>query len=154
MRNSSKLGYMALSFCARTAFTGDSIHAYLSIAQTTLKSELQGTNHLIASDFTPYIRILLAGIRNLGQCPCPHCRTPLDSVHQVGMLKDMAMRVNSVRVDDAQRKGLVVSARRVIYQKGFTVNSAAVDNLLKDLSLVLNKVCMGNVLFYYGFSYP
>ena len=50
------------------------------------------------------------------------------------------MRLNLIRADDVQRKGKVVSARRVIYQKGFTVNSAAVEALLKDLSLVPNKV--------------
>ena len=60
------------------------------------------------------------------------------------------MRANSIRVDDAQRKGLVVSARRIIYQKGLAVNSAAVENLLKESSLVPNKVCQRTVVLYYG----
>ena len=60
------------------------------------------------------------------------------------------MRADSIRVDNVQRESLVVSARRIIYQKGLIVNSAAVERLLKDLSLVPNKVCPRTVVLYHG----
>lgn len=149
MKNSSKLGYTASSSSAQMVSSGDFTHAYLFIVQTTQKSEFRAM-HSACNLHRRLDRILLAGIRNMGQCPCPRCRTPLDRVHQLGMPRDMTIRANSIRVDDVQRKSLVMSARRVIYQTGLIVNSAAVENLLKDLSLVPNKVCPRTVVLYYG----
>jgi hypothetical protein len=84
-------------------------------------------------------RILLAGIRNLGLCPCPRCLVHLSKTHDIGTARDKAIRRSSLRVDDAKRRSLVSSARRIIY-KGYAVKSAAVEDLLKSSSLVPNKV--------------
>jgi hypothetical protein len=85
-------------------------------------------------------RILLAGIRNLGLCPCPRCLVHLSKTHHIGTARDKAIRSSSLRVDDTKRRSLVSSARRIIYEEGYGVKSAAVEDLLKLASLVPNKV--------------
>lgn len=86
------------------------------------------------------LRILIASIRNLGICPCPRCCIPKKLVYQMGMARDKTQRVTLARVDDIRRQGLVTAARRIIYDEHYTVNSAAVEALLKDQSLTPNIV--------------
>ena len=81
-------------------------------------------------------RILIASIRNLGACPCPRCLIPLNRVHNLGMSRDMIQRRTLARVDDINRRYKVLAARRVIYEKHYQINSAAVEGLLRDESLV------------------
>jgi hypothetical protein len=57
------------------------------------------------------------------------------------MSRDMDLRVNAARVDDAHRKSLIIAARRVIYETKRRVDCTAVEDLLKEMSLVPNKVC-------------
>lgn len=49
------------------------------------------------------------------------------------------MRNGSLRVDDPKRRSVITSARKIIYN-GHGVKSAAVEDLLKPLSLVPNQV--------------
>lgn len=86
------------------------------------------------------IRILLASIRNRAQCPCPRCLIPLNRVHNLGMARDMTQRVTMPRVDDSQRRSRISSARALIYEKNLQVNSAAVKELLRELSWVPSLV--------------
>ena len=53
------------------------------------------------------LRILLASIRNLGQCPCPRCLIPLDLVHNLGMPRDMMQQVSKARVDSIKHQNKV-----------------------------------------------
>jgi hypothetical protein len=86
-------------------------------------------------------RILIATVRNLGTCPCPRCLVPLTRVHNLGMVRDMNQRVTMARVDDNQRRHNVSSARRFIYELNYSVNSTAVEALLRQESWVPNVVC-------------
>jgi hypothetical protein len=86
-------------------------------------------------------RIMLASIRNLGACPCPRCLIPLSRAHNLGMVRDRTQRVTMVRVDDGSRQGKVKTARRLIYEKHYQINGTAIENLLKDQSLVPTAVC-------------
>src|ERR1700722_20140522 len=92
-------------------------------------------------------RILLAGIRNLGRCPCPRCLVPLARIHNLGMAGDMSLRVNSARTDDVHRRNLVVAARRNLNENHLAVNCAAVEKLLGEFSLVPNKVPSIHITF-------
>lgn len=87
-------------------------------------------------------RILIATIRNLGNCPCPRCLIPLDRVHNLGMARDRTQRVTLARIDDNQRRSKVSGARRIIYEENLQVNCSAVENLLKETSLVPTTVCV------------
>lgn len=73
--------------------------------------------------------------------------TPLSSAHEFGTLGDRESRVNKVRIDNIARRTKISKARRLIYGKigvkknaNFGVNSAAVERLLKDQSLVPTDV--------------
>jgi hypothetical protein len=86
------------------------------------------------------IRILIAGIRNLGVCPCPRCLIPKSRVHNIGTATDMRQRKSLLRVDDIHRRNKVFAARRVIYEKQYQVNSKAVERMLQTESWVPNLV--------------
>jgi hypothetical protein len=48
-------------------------------------------------------RILIAFTRNLGKCPCPRCKIPLDEVHKLGADEDMRNRQLLARCDNCNR---------------------------------------------------
>lgn len=52
------------------------------------------------------------------------------------MKNDMRQRVRLARTDDSERKAKVSSARRIIYEENYAVNSKPVELLLKGDSLV------------------
>jgi hypothetical protein len=58
------------------------------------------------------------------------------------MVRDMSQRVTMARVDDVSRQGKVHAARRLIYEKKYLINGAAIEDLLKDQSLVPTSVCV------------
>jgi hypothetical protein len=73
-------------------------------------------------------------------CPCPRCLTPLSHFHNLGTATDRQRRVTLARVDDRGRQNSVFAARKLIYERHQQVNSTAVENLLKEPSLVPNLV--------------
>ena len=85
-------------------------------------------------------RILLASIRNLGCCPCPRCLIPLDRVPNMGMCRDMAQRMSLARVDNPERRSRIKAAREIIYVKDYKTDSKAVEDLLRQDSLVPTAV--------------
>ena len=52
----------------------------------------------------------------------------------------MAQRISQARVDDRHYSSKVLSARSIIYDKGFSVQSTALDDILKEESLTANHV--------------
>ncbi|KAI0039303.1 hypothetical protein FA95DRAFT_1451096, partial [Auriscalpium vulgare] len=81
-------------------------------------------------------KVLIAGIRDKGSCPCPRCLISFDDIPGLGTAADTALRKDSVRYDDGLRRDLVATARDLIYNDGYVVNSTRVDELLKSQSLV------------------
>jgi hypothetical protein len=73
-------------------------------------------------------------------CPCPRCLIPLTRVHNLGMVSDMSQRNTMARIDSHQRRYDVSSARRLIFELNYSVNSAAVEALLRRESWVPNVV--------------
>jgi hypothetical protein len=57
------------------------------------------------------------------------------------MPQDRQYRLSLKRSDDLQRRGKIQSARSLIYEKNYQVNSSAVEKLLKPESLVPTSVC-------------
>jgi hypothetical protein len=113
----------------------DFIPGYSPIQQIIQKSERA---RLIHHDFA-YLnmtRILIAGIRNLGKCPCPRCFIPKDRVHNIGTASDIHQRKTLVRTNDIHRRTHVIATRRIIYEKHFKVDSAAVESILRKESWV------------------
>ena len=86
-------------------------------------------------------RVLIATIRNLGNCPCPRCLIPKFHVHLLATESDLLQRGLSSRSDTAHRREKIMSARKLIYEKHYAVDAAQVEALLKDESLVPTMVC-------------
>lgn len=80
--------------------------------------------------------MLIAGIRNLGGCPCPRCLIPKERLPKVGTVNDMVQRDTLSRHDTEDRRAKVLSARRLIYEGQYNVDTAQVEALLKSESLV------------------
>src|SRR5258705_12550567 len=85
-------------------------------------------------------RIVLASIRDIGLCPCPRCLIPLARLQNMGMVQDMKQHSSLAQVDDEVRRDKVVTAQDIIYKKNYAVDSAPVERLLKEQSLVPNSV--------------
>jgi hypothetical protein len=115
--------------------------AYSHILPTIVRSKSYPANDLIYITYVCH-RILIAGIRNLGHCPCPRCLIPIDRVANMGKPRDMMQRKTLARVDNMTRRNRVASARECIYERNYAVDSAAVQNLLKEDSLVPTAVCI------------
>jgi len=58
----------------------------------------------------------------------------------MGKHRDMTQRETLARVDDLSRRNRVASAREVIYEKNYAVDSKAMEDLLKVDSLVPTAV--------------
>ncbi|KAJ3752589.1 hypothetical protein EV360DRAFT_97363 [Lentinula raphanica] len=78
-------------------------------------------------------KVLLATIRDLGNCPCPQCLCPKASLDQMGTRRDLALRKNTARTFLI---GRVKKARDYIYRKGYGIRSARIEELLKATSSV------------------
>jgi hypothetical protein len=85
-------------------------------------------------------RVILASIRNRGQCPCPHCTMDLSKSHLLGMKMDRNDRIKLACVDDQRHRSIISAAREAIYNRNYAVDSAPVERLLKPHSLVPTSV--------------
>ncbi|KAH9854399.1 hypothetical protein C2E23DRAFT_726443 [Lenzites betulinus] len=81
-------------------------------------------------------KVLLATVRDMGNCPCPRCLVAKDNINAVGTMRDMSTRVQKLRVDSVDRRFKVNTARLFIYEQGKGIGSTVVENLLKPQSLV------------------
>jgi hypothetical protein len=59
----------------------------------------------------------------------------------MGKRRDIAQRDTLVRVDDVDRRHRIATARNLIYEKNYGVDSAAIKRLLQKDSLVPSAVC-------------
>jgi hypothetical protein len=69
----------------------------------------------------------------MGSCPCPRCLMPKGLFSSLGLVKDMKSRLTNLRVYAMVK---VVKARELIYQWGNTVDSAKVEDALREGSWV------------------
>jgi hypothetical protein len=60
----------------------------------------------------------------------------------MGKRRDIAQRVTLARTDDVDRRHRVATARDLIYEKNYAVDSAAVKRLLEKGSFVPTVVCI------------
>jgi len=106
-------------------------------------SGLQGKVSVCLSSGTKYIkvsRILIVGICNLGQCPCPRCLIPLTLALNMGMPRDMKQHLTLIRTDDARCYSHIQATQEAVYLNNYAIKSKAVEDLLHEESLVPAKV--------------
>lgn len=123
-----------LLFSAVTALRGGFIQEFLRTQQIIQRSMPLCTS-MTVSDLLLF-RVLIANIRNLGRCPCPRCLVRKDQIQNVATDIDMVQRQTFARRDTAERRNKIASARELIYEKGYVVDTAQVEAKLKDESLV------------------
>ncbi|KIM58439.1 hypothetical protein SCLCIDRAFT_1191277, partial [Scleroderma citrinum Foug A] len=80
-------------------------------------------------------KVLIATIRNMGVCPCPHCLIPKSRVHQIATERDMLQQMFLQCCDTKEWHDKVVAAHRLIYEKQYGVHASQVEELLKSESL-------------------
>ena len=82
-------------------------------------------------------RVLLATVRNNGNCPCPCCLVKKEDVFKLGQVRDLRNRLSHARsyVGDLIKQG-----RDFIYRLGYNVAGAAVERLLLEHSWVPTTV--------------
>ncbi|KDN43598.1 hypothetical protein RSAG8_05975, partial [Rhizoctonia solani AG-8 WAC10335] len=83
-------------------------------------------------------KVLLATIRNGGNCLCPRCLVQKSVTSQVGTTQDMNIRKHKRRKDNNKYRNKVNDARDLIYEQGCPIQSKAVEDLLRIYS---NKIC-------------
>ncbi|PBK60412.1 hypothetical protein ARMSODRAFT_898121 [Armillaria solidipes] len=81
-------------------------------------------------------KVLIATIRDMGGCPCPRCKIRKEVIRGVGTDADLKFRKENARQDNDEWRQKVDDARKLIYEDGYAVNSAKVEEILKDESLV------------------
>ena len=109
---------------------------------------------LVAVLTTWNIRILLAGIRNLGTCSCPRCLVHKDKIGDLGTSKDQQRRETQLRKDSHEQRVDIARARMFSYESGMPVNDKGVDGLLKSQSLVPTIVCSYHHICHVNTDHP
>jgi len=84
-------------------------------------------------------RVLLATIRQLAKCPCPHCLIEQHRINGLGTRVDDQRR-NHLRTDTEQCRHRVETSRFWIYEKGKGVKSQRVEDLLHEKSYTPTRV--------------
>lgn len=116
---------------------------YSPIRRTIQRSKSESSNHLapvMVGGANIVHRVLIATIRDFGTCPCPRCKISKDLIPSMGTPADRTLRVVSARRDNEARRAAVASARMLINEKGYVVNSERVEVLLSGESLVPTEV--------------
>ncbi|KAG2739979.1 hypothetical protein P692DRAFT_20756128 [Suillus brevipes Sb2] len=98
-------------------------------------------------------KILLAGIKFLGECLCPRCLIKKADVPEMGTESDMNDRMTLQRVDDQARRKKIDQARKLIYQRGAPVDGKRVKSILNSESLVPTRNAFSDQLFKFGFNF-
>ncbi|KAJ3527383.1 hypothetical protein NMY22_g9809 [Coprinellus aureogranulatus] len=75
-------------------------------------------------------RVLIASIKNQGDCPCVSCLIRKKNLDQMGTVEDMRFRKAHPRLDSGERQRRVYKARVAIYHKKVAVNGDPVQRLL------------------------
>jgi len=83
-------------------------------------------------------RVLIANIKNMGQCPCPRCNIKMTEVKDMGKAEDNHRRAD-VRKPTPGLFHAVKKARKAIF-KGFKVSGSRVERLLGGWSRIPTMV--------------
>jgi hypothetical protein len=128
---------MASSSNAKTVWSVEFIPAYSHTQQITQRSKW--TVCIFTGEVNQVIgRVLLATIRDKGNCPCPRCLVQKEQLNNMGQKRDIKFRLKN------QRKFLlnqIQTARSWIYEKAQSITSQVVERLLKPSSSVPTMVC-------------
>jgi hypothetical protein len=86
------------------------------------------------------VRVLLSSIRDGSECLCPGCCCRKIDAHGLGTLHDRKTRLRASRQNTHELRANIATARQIIYDDGYMVNSRVLDPFLKEGSYVATKV--------------
>ena len=123
-------------------------HVYLPILQITRKSKTSLC--CLNIDNLIHLRIMIAGIWNLGQCPCPQCLIPMVHVPNMGMSWDLAQCVSLARVDDVDRCSHVQASWMVLrsiswFMVYFYLEHGDLFHFMILVSLIYDLTSLGSI---------
>ncbi|THU90004.1 hypothetical protein K435DRAFT_676718 [Dendrothele bispora CBS 962.96] len=98
-------------------------------------------------------KVLLATIRSLGHCPCPHCLVEKHQIRQLGMRWDRSRRINKARIDTEHRQNIIVNLRRWIFDYGYRIASQAIEVVLQPLSYIPTVNTFSNRFYKFGTNF-
>jgi hypothetical protein len=101
---------------------------------------------------TTVLRILLASIKYLGNCPCPRCLVEKAQICELGTKWDDNRRIKQARVENAQRQRKVKKAREFMFHRGDGPTSTRVEAVLGAESLVPTRVSSVSELLSVGLT--
>ncbi|KAF8833415.1 hypothetical protein BDN67DRAFT_992844 [Paxillus ammoniavirescens] len=78
-------------------------------------------------------KVLIATIRDMGRCPCPHCLVPKHLINHIGLLSNARLRVSRMRQFALHK---VQQVREYILQEARAVDGSFVEHLLSGESWV------------------
>jgi|ERR1700722_329144 len=114
-------------------FFHDSLHTLLIIRRSKCFYPFQ-----ISPNIYLY-RVILASIKQLGQCPCPRCFIKKDQIPGLGTQVDQQRR-NKIRQDSRTLQTKVEMVREWIFKQGRSLVSKAVERVLGVMSVVPVRV--------------
>ncbi|KLO18138.1 hypothetical protein SCHPADRAFT_820248 [Schizopora paradoxa] len=131
----------------------DFLHAYcygkVMLCADGIKRRLFPRIFIYSADYPE--KCLIGTIRDMGDHCCPRCHVKKSEIWRLGTKADMKVR-GSPRTDDDVRRGKIETCRSFIYEKGYAVNSQAVENILKDQSLTPTRNAFSK-LSEHGFDF-
>jgi len=71
---------------------------------------------------------------------------------KMGTAQDMKLRIKRCRIDNQKRRTFIRTARRLVFEKGATIDGDRVQNLLDDGSYVpinVRLICYRLIVSYY-----
>ncbi|KAK7689177.1 hypothetical protein QCA50_007868 [Cerrena zonata] len=80
-------------------------------------------------------KCLVACIKQLAMCCCMRCYCKKSKISSLGMIRDMKTRILKIRIDSVAIQQKIEFTRRLIFEKGFGVRSAAVKRMLDPISI-------------------
>lgn len=116
----------------------ESIPEYSVILQIIPRSKFFHSTNFKVLTFS--IRVLISTIRNNGECPCPRCLVRKPDIPKLGMVTDMRNRIQNARTDTDTYWYGPKQARHYIYNRGFKLDGAPIERMLKPRSLVATEV--------------
>ncbi|KAG2067990.1 hypothetical protein BDR04DRAFT_1129377 [Suillus decipiens] len=97
-------------------------------------------------------KILLARIKFLGECLCPHCLIKKADVSKMGTESDMLDHSTLQHVDNQAWHNKINHAHKLIFQCGAPVDGKQVKSILNSESLVPTHNAFSDQLFTFGFN--
>ncbi|KAG2057274.1 hypothetical protein BDR06DRAFT_980942 [Suillus hirtellus] len=96
-------------------------------------------------------KVLVATIWQLGGCPCPRCLIPTARLQNLGMSHDR-QQCSMLVQSNVSRSQPIATARNLIHKKNLSVDSTAVEALLKPDLWVPNSNVLSDNLSPFGFN--